>query len=462
MPLRPMNLSACFRALLLGGLVSSLGLPVSAQSLKLSDQIRAQATLPSIQNGSRTVDYIVALVNSEPITNNEVRQRMLRIEQQSAQQGLALPPRDELARQVMEQLVGERAQLQEAADLGMRVDEASLLQAEQGIAAQNQLSLEDFRRRVVAEGLDFQRLRNELRSQLLLQRLRDREVEQRVRVSQADIDEFIREQNQSNPAALELLLSHVLVQVPESASPQQVAALQAKAQRVADEARAPGADFAALARQNSDAPEGAGGGSFGWRTANRLPPLFVDAIRSLAVGGVAGPLRSAAGFHVLKVVDRRQGVADAFVVTQSRARHILLRPGPQMTQAAAVAQLARWREQVTSGQANFEALAREHSQDGSAQAGGDLGWVNPGQFVPEFEEVMNSLKPGEMSAPVVSRFGVHLIRLEERRNRVLSEREQRDAAQAMVREAKAAQALQIWAQDVRSRAFVEYREPPRP
>jgi peptidyl-prolyl cis-trans isomerase SurA len=149
-------------------------------------------------------------------------------------------------------------------------------------------------------------------------------------------------------------------------------------------------------------------------------------------------------------------------VTQSRARHILLRPGPQMTQAAAVAQLARWREQVTSGQANFEALAREHSQDGSAQAGGDLGWVNPGQFVPEFEEVMNSLKPGEMSAPVVSRFGVHLIRLEERRNRVLSEREQRDAAQAMVREAKAAQALQIWAQDVRSRAFVEYREPPRP
>ncbi len=457
-----MNLSACFRALMLGGLVSSMGIPVLAQSLKLSDQMRDQAALPSVQSGSRTVDYIVALVNSEPVTNNEVRQRLLRIEQQSAQQGVALPPRDELARQVMEQLVAERAQLQEAADLGLRVDDASLLQAEQGIAAQNQLSLEDFRRRVASEGLDLQRLRNELRSQLLLQRLREREVEQRVRVSESDIDEFIREQNHNNPAALELNLSHVLVQVPESASPQQVAVLQAKAQKVADDARAGGSDFAALARQNSDAPEAAGGGSFGWRAANRLPPLFVDATRSLPVGGVAGPLRSAAGFHVLKVVDKRQGAAPAFVVTQSRARHILLRPGPQLTQAAAGAQLARWREQIAAGQATFEALAREHSQDGSAQAGGDLGWVNPGQFVPEFEEVMNALKPGEMSEPVVSRFGVHLIRLEERRNQRLSDREQRDAARGMVREAKAAQALQTWAQDVRARAFVEYREPPRP
>lgn len=462
MSIRFMNLSACFRAMLLGGLVSSVGLPVSAQSLKLSNQMRAQATLPSAQTGSRTVDYIVALVNSEPVTNNEVRQRLLRVEQQSAQQGVALPPREALVRQVMEQLVTERAQIQEATDLGLRVDDASLLQAEQGIAAQNQLSLEDFRRRVAAEGMDIQRLRDELRSQLLLQRLREREVDQRVRVSEADIDEFIREQNHNNPAALELNLSHVLVQVPESAGPQQVALLQAKAQKVADQARVSGADFTALARLNSDAPEAASGGSFGWRAANRLPPVFVEATQALPVGGVAGPLRSAAGFHVLKLVDKRQGAAAAFVVTQSRARHILLRPGPQLTQAAALAQLASWREQIASGKSTFEALAREHSQDGSAQAGGDLGWVNPGQFVPEFEEVMDGLKPGEMSAPMVSRFGVHLIRLEERRNRTLTEREQRDAAKAMVRETKAAQAMQTWLQDVRARAFVEYREPPRP
>ena len=265
-----MMFSASSRALMLCALAMSLAAPASAQSLKLTGQIldsAARATPPP--DGSRTVDYIVALVNSEPVTNNEVRQRLLRIEQQSAQQGVALPPRNELTRQIMEQLIIERAQLQEAADLGLRVDDASMLQAEQAIAAQNQLSLEDFRRRVAAEGLDIERLRDELRSQILLQRLREREVEQRVKVSEAEVDDFIREQNANNADALELSLAHVLVQVPESASPQQVADLQAKAQQVADQARVAGADFAALARQNSDAPEGASGGSFGWREADR-------------------------------------------------------------------------------------------------------------------------------------------------------------------------------------------------
>lgn len=458
-----MMFSASSRALMLCALAMSLAAPASAQSLKLTGQMldsAARATPPP--DSSRTVDYIVALVNSEPVTNNEVRQRLLRIEQQSAQQGVALPPRNELTRQIMEKLIIERAQLQEAADLGLRVDDASMLQAEQAIAAQNQLSLEDFRRRVAAEGLDIERLRDELRSQILLQRLREREVEQRVKVSEAEVDDFIREQNANNADALELSLAHVLVQVPESASPQQVADLQAKAQQVADQARVAGADFAALARQNSDAPEGASGGSFGWREASRLPPLFVDAMKGLPMGGVAGPLRSGAGFHVLKLVDKRQGTAPAFMVTQSHARHILLRPGPQLTQVAAVAQLERWRQQIVKGQATFEGLAREHSQDGSAPTGGDLGWANPGQFVPEFEDVMNALKPGEMSEPVVSRFGVHLILLEERRNRELDERQRREVARSMVRESKAEQTLQSWVQDVRARAFVEYREAPRP
>lgn len=456
-----MMFSASSRALMVCALATSLVGLASAQSLKLTGPMLDAAAAPS-QGASKTVDYIVALVNSEPVTNNEVLGRMQRIEQQSAQQGVALPPRDELARLVMEQLIVERTQLQEADDLGLRVDDASMLQAEQGIAAQNQLSLEDFRRKVAAEGMDINRLRKELRNQILLQRLHEREVEQRVKVSEADIDDFIREQNANNPDALELSLAHVLIQVPESANAQQIAELQAKAQRVADQARVPGADFAELARQNSDAPEGASGGSFGWRAASRLPPLFVEATQRLPIGGVAGPLRSAAGFHVLKLLEKRQSTASAFMVTQSHARHILLRPGPQLTQAAAVEQLKRWRQQIASGQATFEALAREHSQDGSASAGGDLGWVNPGQFVPEFEEVMNALKPGEMSEPVVSRFGVHLIRLEERRNRELDERERREVARGMVRERKAAQAMQSWAQDVHARAFVEYREAPRP
>lgn len=435
--------------------VSSLA---QAQALRPSAQLQRPATAAAPATG--TVDYIVVLVNSEPVTNFDVRQRLLRVEQQLASQGQSLPPREQLLPQVLEQLVVERAQLQQASELGMRVDEATLLQAEQAIAAQNQLDLEAFRRRVVSEGMDLNRLRNELRNQVLLQRLREREVESRVRVSEADIDSFIRERQSANPEALEINLGHVLIQVPEGASAARVSELQARAQGVADRLRA-GADFAEQAREHSESPEAASGGQMGLRSVGRLPELFVEATRSLPTGGIAGPLRSAAGFHVLKVIERRQSAAPDFSVTQSRARHILLRPGPQLSQADAVARLAQFRQQIASGQANFETLARQHSQDGSAREGGDLGWVSPGQFVPEFEQAMNALRPGEMSQPLVSRFGVHLIRLDEQRQVTLSEREQRDLARDLVREQKSEEALKAWSEDVRGRAFVEQREAPQ-
>ncbi|MCV0438641.1 MAG: peptidylprolyl isomerase [Hydrogenophaga sp.] len=436
---------------------------VQAQGLRATGQLSLPRTATAAPAPAQaTADYIVALVNSEPVTNNEVRQRLLRVEQQLAQRGGAMPARDVLAREVLEQIINERAQLQQATELGITVDEAAVTQAELAIAAQNQLSPEALRQRIAAEGMDINQLRNELRNQILLQRVRERQVDARVRVTDADVDDFIREQQGSNDlASLELNLAHVLVAVPEGASEQRVQELQARAQGAADRARA-GTDFAALARELSDAPEGASGGQFGMRAANRLPTLFVDATRSLNVGAVAGPLRSPAGFHVLKVIEKRQaGLPDA-VITQTRTRHILLRTTAQLSEADAVARLAGYRQQVASGQATFEALAREHSQDGSASQGGDLGWANPGQFVPEFEEAMNKLQPGEMSAPLVSRFGVHLIRVEERRQTQLSRREQRDMVRAMVREEKVEEALRIWAQDVRGRAFVEYREAPQP
>lgn len=432
--------------------------PAGAQALRPSSQLQrpAAAATPA----TSTVDYIVALVNSEPVTNFDVRQRLLRVEQQLASQGQSLPPREALLPQVLEQLVVERAQLQQAAELGMRVDEATLLQAEQSIAAQNQLDVEAFRRRVVSEGMDLNRLRSELRNQVLLQRLREREVESRVRVSEADIDSFIRERKSASPETQEVNLGHVLIQVPEGANPARVSELQARAQGVANRLRA-GADVAMQAREFSESPEAASGGQMGLRSVGRLPELFVEATRSLPIGGIAGPLRSAAGFHVLKVIERRQLGASDLSVTQSRARHILLRPGPQLSQADATARLTEYRQQIAGGQANFEALARQHSQDGSAREGGDLGWVNPGQFVPEFEQVMNTLRPGEMSQPLVSRFGVHLIRLEERRQAALSDREQRELARDMLREQKSEDALKAWSEDVRGRAFVEQREAPQ-
>lgn len=434
--------------------------PASAQTLRPSNALRAQQPVKPVgQTDGRTIDFVVALVNSEPVTNNEVRERMVRVEQNMAQQGVTMPPRDELARQVLETLIVERAQLQAASDQGLRVDAASVEQAEQSIAQQNRLSLEEFRRQVTAQGTDLNRFRNELRSQLLLRKVREQETE-RVRVSNAEIDKHLLELSAKNPEVAETNLSQVLIKVPETASTDVVNALKAKAQAVADRAKA-GEDFAALVRETSEAPDAAGGGSFGWRVASQLPSLFVQATRSAVVGEVVGPVRSPAGWHVLKVVDRRQGVAPELMLEQTHVSHILLRTSAQLDQSAAMARLATLREQILKGSATFEALARQFSQDGSAAHGGDLGWVSPGLFVPEFETVMDALKPGELSQPVASRFGVHLIRLDERREVAMTPGQQREAVRNVLRDKKVEENLRTWTQDVRSQAYVEFRDPPR-
>lgn len=429
--------------------------PVQAQAL------RPATGLQKTQVPTRTVDYVVALVNSEPLTNADVRRRLVRLEQQFAAQGRPLPARDELARQVLEQLIVERAVLQQASEMGMRIDEATLASAEQTIAAQNQLSVEGFRQRVASEGLDINRVREEIRNQLLLQRVRERAVTDKVNVTEADVDAFIQERQAANPQGMEVNLGHILIEVPDGADAQTVAQRQARASEAAERLRK-GGDLAAVAREYSQAPEATTGGLLGLRGYARLPDLFVGATRDLPVGAIAGPLRSGAGFHVLKVVERKSAPLPEFSVTQTHVSHILLRPSPQLSQEQAVARLNDYRARITGGQASFESLAREFSQDGSARRGGDLGWVAPGQFVPEFEQVMNGLRQGEISPPVVSRFGVHLIRLEGRRQVTLSEREQRDMARDMVRERKAERAVEEWAAEVRSRAYVEMREAPQP
>jgi peptidyl-prolyl cis-trans isomerase SurA len=447
--------------------VALLCLPLAWAAIAQAQSLRPSTQLIPLRGaisatGPQSADFIVALVNSEPVTNTEVRQRLLRAEQQLTQQGAALPARAELARQVLEQLIAERAQIQYATETGVRADDASLNQAEQGIAAQNQLTLEEFRRRIAAEGIDINRLRNDLRNQILLQRVQEREVESRVKVTETDIDKFIRDkQNSSDISSLQLNLAQVLVAVPEGASDERVKAAQARAQTVADRARK-GDDFTLLAREFSEAPEAASGGSFGLRSADRLPGLFVDATKSLRAGEIAGPVRSPAGFHVLKVLEKRQGGLPDVVVTQTRARHILLRVNPQLSVDAASERLRQYRSKILAGTAKFADLAREHSQDGSAREGGDLGWTNPGQFVPEFEEVMNKLKPGEISQPLVSRFGVHLIQVEERRDTQLTQRDQREVVRGLLRDQKGESALANWIQDIRARAYVEYRDAPVP
>jgi peptidyl-prolyl cis-trans isomerase SurA len=440
--------------------LATLCAPAAAQ-LRPTPQLGAsRPAQPPADRGPRPADFIVAVVNSEPITNNEVRARLLRFEQQLAQQGSPLPPRVQMAREVVDRLISERAQLQLARESGIRVDEAMVDQAELNVARQNQVDVAELRRRLAADGLNVAQFRDDLRNQLLLTRLRDRELEARARVTERDIDEFLREQQQGagDPALTEINLAHILVAVPEGAGEAQIAPLQAKAQRLLERARA-GEDFAKLARENSDAAGAASnGGQIGLRTADRYPPLFVEATRNLKDGGVSEVVRSAAGFHIVKVIEKRQG--GAITVTQSRARHILLRPNAQLTEAQARARLADYKRRIQAGQADFAALAREHSQDASARNGGDLGWTSPGMFVPEFEDVMNGLAPGQIADPVVSRFGVHLIQLVERRQNTLGQREQREVARNLLRERKLDEAYVQWAQEVRGRAYIELREPP--
>lgn len=443
-------------------------LSAQAQGLKPSGQLRlaapaggASAAGRDSATAQRSADFIIAVVNSEPITNNELRTKLIRTEQQILQQGSALPPRSELVPQLLERLISDKAQLQMARTAGVRVDENAVENAVQGVARQNQITVDELRRRLKADGIDYNQFRADLRDELLVSRLRQREVEPRVAVTEQDIDQFLRDQDGSaDPSSLALNLAEILVAVPENAKPDQVTALQAKAQQVLERARA-GSDFAALANEFSSSPSRSNGGQMGLRMADRYPPLFVEATQSLRVGGLAGPVRSGAGFHILKVVEKRQAGMPGLAVTQSHARHILLRLTPQLTEAAAVEKLAGFKKRIAAGQADFAALAKENSEDASAKEGGDLGWTNPGVFVPEFEKVMNGLAPKQISDPLVSRFGVHLVQLLERRETQLSARDQREMARGVLREKKQNEAYALWAQEIRGRAYVELREAPQ-
>ena len=456
---RTVQRSASVLLLLLPALVAQ------AQGLKPTLQLRSPevATVRSAApaTGQQAADYIVAVVNSEPITNNEVRAKLVRAEQQLTQQGAALPPRGELARQVMERLIADKAQLQLARTSGLRVDDNAVDNAVVGVARQNQISVEELRSRLVADGVSFSQFRSELRDEIMISRLRQRELESRTNITEQNIDQFLREQQESVAlSAPEINLAQILVAVPENATPQQVTALQAKALQAADRAKA-GIDFGVLANEMSDSPTRSTGGQMGLRSADRYPALFLEATKNLPTGGIAGPVRSGAGFHILKVVEKKQASLPGVNVTQTRARHILLRITPALSERAARDRLSELKKRIAAGQSDFATLARETSEDASAKEGGDLGWASPGNFVPEFEQVMNSLAPGQISEPLTSRFGVHLIQVVERRDTELSKREQREIARNALREIKQEEAYALWAQEVRGRAYVEYREPPQ-
>jgi peptidyl-prolyl cis-trans isomerase SurA len=411
---------------------------------------------------TQSADFIVAVVNSEPITNSEVRAQVLRFAQQLAQAGQPAILASELRSQVLERLINDRAQVQVAVETGVRVDESAVDLAEQSVAQQNRTDVAGLHRQLTKDGNSLVRFRAQLRDQLLLTRLHEREVQSRIKVTDVDVDRALQEllkSSSADPMAQEINLAHLLVALPEKASAEKVASIFGQAQKILIRIRN-GEDFGQLV-QTLSAADRTQGGQMGLRRAYRYPPSFVAATQALPQGGVSEIVRSDAGFHILKVIQRVAPTTVVRTVVQTHARHILLRPTPQVSQKVVQAKLEEIRKRILSGKATFAAMAREYSQDGSAPQGGDLGWANPGMFVPEFEEVMGSLNEGQISGPVVSRFGVHLMEVVERRRIELNPLEIRELVRNQLRESRYEEAYANWASEVRGRAFVELREPPQ-
>ncbi len=397
-------------------------------------------------------DRIIAVVNDEVITLRELQSRVATIVRQLRQQGTQLPPPDVLEKHILERLIVDRVQLQFAKETGLRIDDAQLDQTLARIAEGNRMSLSDFRANLERDGISWAKFREDIRDEMTIGRLREREVDSRIVVSEGEIDNFLESAGAMGNE--EFNLAHILLRVPEQARPEQLVRLQARAEDILAQLRR-GADFGQLAATHSDAPDGLSGGLMGWRPLERLPTLFAEAVTRLRPGEVSEVLKSPAGFHILKLVDRRGGAIKAQPVEQTRARHILIKTSELVSEAEAKRHLLALKERIAHG-ADFAELARLHSNDLSAAKGGDLGWLNQGDTVPEFEQAMNRLKPGEVGEPVKSPFGWHLIQVLERRMDVSQERV-RQTARLALRERKADEAYQDWLRQMRDRAYVEYR-----
>jgi len=410
----------------------------------------------SARSDPRLVDRVVAIVNSEAITELELQQKTQAIVRRLRGQGTELPPNEVIKPQVLERMVSDLAVQQAARDLGIRVDEAIIDRAVGRIAQDANLSVAQFRDKVEAEGgIGFSAFRQEVTNELIVSRIREREIDARVQVSEAEINAYLEEQKSAAP---EFNISQILVRVPEGASAAEVARLSAKAETIARGART-GVDFTRILASYEVTGEPVVGGNMGMRRADQIPPIFMDAVSGLVPGDVAPVVRSQAGFHVLKLVERRGGDSGsaAAPVRQTRARHILIRINELNSEPEVLRRLNEIRERLTAKSVEFPDMARQYSADGSASQGGDLGWVYPGDTVPEFENAMNVLKPGEISEPVRSPFGYHLIQVVDRRTDEASPERVRAAARGAIRTRKSNEAFAEWVAQARDRAYVEYR-----
>ena len=417
-------------------------------------QPRMETALAAPNTRIVPVDRIVAVVNDEVITQNDLNERVNLVIRQLQRQGGQIPPSDQLSRQILERMINDSVQLQLAKENGIKVDDSTLDKTIERIAQENNLSMAEFRAALDRDGVKYPRFREDIRHEILLARLREREVENGIVVTDAEVDTELARESKEASSDSEFRLAHVLVMVPQQATPEQIEQRHRRAVLALSELRR-GANFAQVAATYSDAPDALQGGNLGWRPAARLPQLFQETLEKLQPGEVSDILRSPNGFHIVKLLEKR-GKAAAGGVQQTHVRHILVRAREGLSEAEARERLKKLRAQIESG-ADFAEVAKNNSEDSSASKGGDLGWVAPGDTVPEFERAMNSLKDGEVSEPIQTPFGWHLVQVLGRRSDEMSPDRKRIAARQSIRARKADEAYQDWLRQARDRAFVENR-----
>ncbi len=400
------------------------------------------------------LDRVVAIVNDEALTQWELAEQKRVTLQQMKQQNITPPASDVLDKQLLDRLITERALIQYAKETGIRVDDVQVERTLARIAQDNKLTLDGLRQAIEKEGVPYAKYREDMRNEITMQRLREREVDSRITVSDAEVDNFLATQSAQSGGDTEYRLAHVLVLVPEQASSDQIEAKRLRAQDALRQLNS-GTDFKQIAATFSDAPDALQGGSLGWRAPARLPTVFADQVRAMKPGQVSPVLRSAAGFHIVKLEETRSRNTPT-VVEQTRVRHILVRVNEVTSESDAKAKTDRIRERLETG-GKFEDQAKLNSEDASAAKGGDLGWISPGDTVAEFEQAMTKLKIGEISQPVRSPFGWHLIQVSDRRTQDVTAERQREQARQALRQRKSDEAFQEWVRQTRDRAYVEIK-----
>jgi len=433
----------------------------AAPAAKPGTGVPGQGFLPPAASNAKVIDSVYVIVNDEVITRREVDNRVNEITARMRAQQAQLPDPEDLRRQVVEAMITERAQLQLGKEYGIRVSDIELDRAIGRIAESQKMSVQDMRNQMEKEGMTFSQFREQIRNEIIMQRLIDHEVDAKIQVSEAEIDTYMAAEKAAAADRVEMDISQILVRIPENASPEQIAARKARADEVARQLRT-GADFVKMAATYSDSPDALQGGAVGWRDPNRLPPLFSGELGKLKPGQVTPVMRTNVGFHILKLNNVRkpesqQQQQDA-VVQQTHARHIMLKVTPTQTEDEARKKLLGLKAKIEAKQGSFEDLARQNSQDSLAAKGGDLGWVEPGDIPDELATVMNGLQPGQISDPVKTPFGLHIIQVVERKTQDTSKDKERATARQVLTERKRQEAMEDWARQVRDRAYVEFRE----